>query len=97
MKGFKKTFLEIYHEDRSIFLFIFGNFLAGLALFVFSLFNLSPDSAVVLLGVIILLLIPFIYFGIRMAGYPKLAIGVGVILLFLLFLFALFLSFFFVG
>ena len=41
---------------------------------------MGAGFAVVLLGVIILLLIPFIYFGIRMAGYPKLAIGVGVIL-----------------
>jgi len=41
---------------------------------------MGAGFAVVLLGVIILILIPFIYFGIRLAGYPKIAIGVGVIL-----------------
>lgn len=41
---------------------------------------MGAGFAVILLGVIILLLIPFIYFGIKMAGYPKLAIAIGLIL-----------------
>ena len=37
---------------------------------------MGAGFAVILLGIIILLLVPFIYFGIRMAGYPKAAIGI---------------------
>lgn len=37
---------------------------------------MGAGLAVILLGIIILLLVPFIYFGIRMAGYPKAAIGI---------------------
>ncbi|MBS7332790.1 hypothetical protein [Faecalibacter bovis] len=37
---------------------------------------MGAGFAVILLGIIILLLVPFIYFGIRMAGYPRAAIGI---------------------
>lgn len=37
---------------------------------------MGAGFAVILLGIIILLLVPFIYFGIRMAGYPKAAVGI---------------------
>lgn len=37
---------------------------------------MGAGLAVILLGIIIILLVPFIYFGIRMAGYPKVAIGI---------------------
>ena len=37
---------------------------------------MGAGFAVILLGIIIILLVPFIYFGIRMAGYPKAAIGI---------------------
>lgn len=44
---------------------------------------MGAGLAVILLGIIILLLVPFIYFGIRMVGYPKaaIAISLGVFLL----------------
>ena len=37
---------------------------------------MGAGFAVILLGIIILILVPFVYFGIRMAGYPKAAIGI---------------------
>lgn len=39
---------------------------------------MGAGLAVILLGIIILMLVPFIYFGIRMAGYPKLAIAISI-------------------
>lgn len=39
---------------------------------------MGAGLAVVLLGIIIILLVPFIYFGIRMAGYPKTALIISV-------------------
>ena len=39
---------------------------------------MGAGFAVILLGIIILLLVPFIYFGIRMAGFPKAAVFISV-------------------
>lgn len=39
---------------------------------------MGAGFAVILLGIIIILLVPFIYFGIRMAGYPKAALGISI-------------------
>lgn len=40
----------------------------------------SGILAIILLGIVILILVPFIYYGVRSAGYPKVAIIVCVIL-----------------
>lgn len=45
---------------------------------------MGAGFAVILLGIIILILVPFIYFGIRMAGYPRVALGVSVAVFFLI-------------
>ena len=50
MKSFRETFLSIFRKDKGIIRWMIVNFLVGLFVFVFSIFQLNPDSAVVKIG-----------------------------------------------
>lgn len=47
MKNFKITLLQMAREDRKVFLWMVGNFLVNFVFFLFGIFKLRPDSAVV--------------------------------------------------
>ena len=50
MQTFKSDFIKIYHHERGIILLMIFNFLLATGLFIFSLINLNPSSAVVKIG-----------------------------------------------
>ena len=50
MKNFKSDFFKIYQNERGILLVMILNFILSIALIVFSLISLNPESAVVKVG-----------------------------------------------
>lgn len=50
MKTFKEDFINIYHSERGILVLMIFNILLSIALLVFSLANLDPNSSVVKVG-----------------------------------------------
>ena len=50
MKTFKEDFVKIYRTERGILILMIINLLLAVALLVFSLINLNPNSAVVKVG-----------------------------------------------
>ena len=50
MSGLKQTFLIVFREERGLFVLMFLNFLAGIALLIFSLVTLNPDKVPVKIG-----------------------------------------------
>ena len=48
--GFKEDFIKIYQTERGILILMILNLLLSIALLVFSLINLNPNSAVVKIG-----------------------------------------------
>lgn len=50
METFKEDLLKIYRNERGILLVMIINFLLALGLFIFSVINLNPNSAVVKVG-----------------------------------------------
>ena len=50
MQTFKEDFIKIYHHERGIIVLMICNFLLATGLFIFSLINLNPSSAVVKIG-----------------------------------------------
>lgn len=50
MKTFKEDFVKIYRTERGILILMIINLLLAIALLVFSLINLNPNSAVVKVG-----------------------------------------------
>lgn len=50
MKDFPSDIKKIYYEERLMFILMLVNIVASLALFVFSIFHLNPNAAVVKIG-----------------------------------------------
>lgn len=50
MKTFKKDFIKIYHSERGILILMIFNFLFSIALLIFSLVQLNPNSSVIKIG-----------------------------------------------
>ena len=50
MKTYIEDFKKLYFEERWMLILIILNFIASIALFVFSIVNLNPNSAVVKIG-----------------------------------------------
>ena len=50
MQTFKEDFIKIYHHERGIIVLMIFNVLLATGLFIFSLINLNPSSAVVKVG-----------------------------------------------
>ena len=50
MNNFKEDFIKICRNERGVLIFMVLNLLLSIALFVFSLINLNPESAVVKIG-----------------------------------------------
>ena len=50
MKTFREDITKIYHSERGILILMIFNLLFSIVLFVFSLINLNPNSAVVKIG-----------------------------------------------
>ena len=50
MKSFKSDFLKIYRNEHGVLIVMIMNLLFSIALFIFSLISLNPDSSVVKVG-----------------------------------------------
>jgi len=50
MKDFTATLKQIYHQERLMLVLIIFNLLGAIALFIFSIIKLSPESAIVKIG-----------------------------------------------
>ena len=50
MKRFKEDFIEIYQNERGLLLFMLLNLVLSIALFVFAVIRINPNSAVVKIG-----------------------------------------------
>lgn len=50
MKTFKADLIKIYQSERGIIVFSILNFILSIALFIVSILNLNPNSAVVKIG-----------------------------------------------
>lgn len=50
MKTFKEDFIKVYHSERGILVLMIFNLLSSIALLVFSLIHLNPNSSVVKIG-----------------------------------------------
>lgn len=50
MKTFKEDIIKIFRDERGLFMIMILNFILAIALMVFAIVNLNPNSAVVKIG-----------------------------------------------